>query len=800
MAIDYDAIIHTDLTPLKDASKDWKRMGERFGELEADYRRHVRRTVNDTWQGESELAYRTQGDVTLEEYGEAKREARAVSRLLAEAHSTLSEGRKRLLRLVREAREAGMNVDSRGRCTLDVDRLPENERPASREAAMARRQGEEQWTDAIAKQVKAVQEDDHNLRLALAARARDNDRGTEGGFDGGLKGDAGHVNSARAKHLLTRLGDGDDLSRKERQELDFLLGANKKDPEFSRAVLNSLGPEGTIETANRLNDLTRGSGPHRAQYGDFQQGLATTLATATKVPEFKDDNGKVLKPGTSGYAEKYREWEKSPAGSFYRDWRADMRKAGVETYTSSAVQKETWQSGQNSNPRGYQTLVTLMRQGDSYSPQFLHDVADDIRAAEEREPGVWNLRGGFHGKDGGWFANDPYDGVLGVMAKDPDTAATYLDPKSDPDPTDGKTERNDRLAYLIKERKDGWEVVNGESEGGSTSPGVAGGTPRTGPVNTERDKDAFAGFEDALKAAATGRLPDTEASAGPSSHSAANASVMEETVRIFGKDPDLIRGDGDLVNLRPTLGKMISDYPGDVQHPMYGDDTPAKGTRADFRPGDLANFLYATGRDPDAYASIVTSQETYTAYNIREAIGNLPSDADKSDARDEISDAVRSGAKVSGILSEAKAAGMYEDAVGEAQDYNARIDENSKWVNRFVGAGIEFASGAHRAGEIFAAPATWLQEDLSDSITERMKNDVPQVAQYAEDKGRYDFAETEEALRDHMEMVVKNAAEEAGVKGSVRDSMESGARGQAGDSFGAGSNMARGRGNPDPAE
>ncbi|UWE13343.1 hypothetical protein [Actinacidiphila bryophytorum] len=103
--------------------------------------------------------------------------------------------------------------------------------------------------------------------------------------------------------------------------------------------------------------------------------------------------------------------------------------------------------------RGYQSLVTLMQQGRGYNGQLLEDTADGIRHAEElytpgygRSDSVWGLRDQFSGKDRGWFANDPLDGVLGIMSHDPAASADYLDPA-----------HNDNLDCLVHDRD--WKVV-----------------------------------------------------------------------------------------------------------------------------------------------------------------------------------------------------------------------------------------------------------------------------------------------------------------------------------------------------
>ncbi|MFD7911955.1 hypothetical protein ACFV30_14665 [Streptomyces sp. NPDC059752] len=110
-----------------------------------------------------------------------------------------------------------------------------------------------------------------------------------------------------------------------------------------------------------------------------------------------------------------------PKSDFYENFRTQLNKAGLESYdleqigdSPNAISRDHGQK-----VRGYQSLVTLMQNGDGYSSPFLHDLASDIRKAEDKkqggDPNIWDLNGDFSGGDKGWFANDPLDGVLGIF-------------------------------------------------------------------------------------------------------------------------------------------------------------------------------------------------------------------------------------------------------------------------------------------------------------------------------------------------------------------------------------------------
>ncbi|UNO40500.1 DUF6571 family protein [Streptomyces sp. MST-110588] len=160
-----------------------------------------------------------------------------------------------------------------------------------------------------------------------------------------------------------------------------------------------------------------------------------------------------------------------------------------------------------------------MQQGGSYSPQFLHDMADDIRAAEDRSkggnPDVWDLDGDFSGKHDDWFANDPLDGVLNLMSRNPGAATAYLDPDSDPNPLDGKPEKNDRLDYLLNKRD--WKVVDTVAWHGDLQ--------YAGPDIEDRDNRA--GLGRALQAAATGIAADNTERHAYVPHTAAHDRIFD---------------------------------------------------------------------------------------------------------------------------------------------------------------------------------------------------------------------------------------------------------------------------------
>ncbi|GAA3298065.1 hypothetical protein GCM10020295_32720 [Streptomyces cinereospinus] len=206
------------------------------------------------------------------------------------------------------------------------------------------------------------------------------------GFNGEARGDVETYEGRAAEEALERLGRGAGLSGAELAELRRTFRDNGDDPRFSRTLLDGLGATGTVRLANELNDLVHVRGGGRAgDYAAIEAGLAGALASATR------DTG----------------------SAWYRDWREDMRAAGVERHATDA------QGARLDKAVGYQSLVTLLRTGHGYAPGMLGDLTDDMIAAERRDPGLWQLKHEYAGRRDGWFANDPVDGMLGLMSRDP---------------------------------------------------------------------------------------------------------------------------------------------------------------------------------------------------------------------------------------------------------------------------------------------------------------------------------------------------------------------------------------------
>ncbi|MFF0161536.1 hypothetical protein ACFYRY_28940 [Streptomyces sp. NPDC005263] len=526
----------TDLSALTTAADRWDGMAGEFEKQEKAYRRDVHGiSLGKAWNGLSAEAANARFNVTLKEFQYAQTEAKAVAGLLRDAHTQFVELRGKLKSARQEAIAAGMKVSDQGVVSFDTEKMTEAERsalhhdPGYMEAAQS-------WQQLINNAVRDVADADAGVEIALKSVVIDSSIIAGGkGFNGEATNDIEKYEGQAAEESLKKLGKGDHLSDKELAELERLFRDNSDNQAFSRTLLDGLGANGTIQLTNELNDLIHVRGGDRVRdYSTIETGLANSLATATK----------------------------NTKSDWYEDWRDDMRKAGVERHATDA------QGARLDKAVGYQSLVTLMEKGHGYSPGMLSDLTDDMIAAEKKDPDIWQLKGEYSGKKGGWFANDPVDGMLGIMSHDPDAAANYLN-------------SDDRMKYLMKDRD--WDVTLHEHEG-----------PKVSTYSPGLDADDRKGFGSALQAAATGIDPSDE-NAKYVKHSATSNAVFKSAFTYLADS-----GDDMPSSLREPMANILVNR-GDTVHASMSEIDISK---APLDQGDLFEVVKQVSKDEDAYGTL----------------------------------------------------------------------------------------------------------------------------------------------------------------------------------------------------
>ncbi|MFF9766853.1 hypothetical protein ACF1GT_09625 [Streptomyces sp. NPDC014636] len=559
----YHEILTTDLTALTTAAERWDGMAAELHKQETEYRRDVHGiTLSPAWAGQSQQVANMRFGNRIKEYQDAQTEAKAIASLLRDAHAQFVDLRKALEGVRDHAIASDMKVSDQGVVSLDPDKLSARDRQlleTDTDYGSRVRKAVASWQAQIDQCVRNVDDADKGTEAAFKAVVVDSDinDGTLDGFNGKAQGDIETYEAQEADDIARRVADGAKVSAADLAELQRALRDNKGDKAFNQTFLNGLGPDGTLKLANRLDDLAYfADTKNKSSYLEINGGLADSLAVATRVPDFKDSEGRHLRFGTAAYNEAFQAWTKTDDARFYDKWRADLREHGDDKYAlEAAAGKIAVGRGHGQEIRGYQSLATLMRQGHGYCPQFVADVTDDMIAMEKKDPNVWDLYGTFSKDDGdGWFANDPVDGALEVMSRTPEGAAGYLDP--------GTAAGKERFDYLLG-HGDGsrdWNIVNTSTDVGKVE-GVGADT---------QDTDERRGLGDALTAAATGIDPQGSRPVGPTTHTEAND-------RVFVHALDVLSGQGDDMpsSLRDTMAKVMTNH----GHETYVAMSDASGKR-----------------------------------------------------------------------------------------------------------------------------------------------------------------------------------------------------------------------------
>ncbi|ORT54393.1 hypothetical protein [Streptomyces sp. CB03238] len=611
----FQQVMTTDFGLLTTAAAQWDAAAADFKTVEDRYKDSVQNITMGPWNGVSADVAQVNFAATRYEYAAAQTQAKAIASLLRDAHTQLVDLKKKVESARADAIAADMSVSDQGDVSYDTSKLTPAERNAYQhdpDAKAAVREQEQKWAQRIRDAVRAVDDADQGVKLALEAVVVDTlggkDDATLGvGFNGRAQGDIEVYEAQYAEEVATRINGGDKLSAAELAELQRTFRDNAGKPEFSQTFLNGLGAKGLIEFSNRMNDQIHVKNPkNRTDFVALEKGLANTLASATR--DTKSD--------------------------FYKKWRSDMQKVGMERFNTSFTDLRLEKA------RGYQSLVTLMSQGEGYSKQFLHDLGDDIMKAEKNGTDIWVMKGDYSGKDTGWFANDPMDGLLGVMSHDPAASAAFLKDEG-------------RMKHLMDRD---WEVVLEAHEHGNST-----------HYSPSLDGDDRAGFAAALQAGATGIDPSDE-NGRFVKHSDDNVAVFKNSIKHLAE-----AGDEFPESLREPMAHVLVNH-GSTVHDI--------SSRIDMRDlpikqDELFEVIKQVSKDQASYQAL--------NYGINQA---LVSDVHAPDQKHPQESLIRAGRTI-GFLEQART-----DAVGPAE--TAGWDE--KWMFDKAISYIPVASDDVQAG------------------------------------------------------------------------------------------------------
>ncbi|WP_103538609.1 MULTISPECIES: hypothetical protein [unclassified Streptomyces] len=605
----YSEVMTTDLGKLTTAADKWDHVAAEIKKVETRYQDTVQRIrIGQSWSGASAIGAGLNFAATRYEYAAAQTQAKAIASLLRDAHNDFVRLKRNLENQRAAAIKAGMNVSEGGVVSYNYQRLTDGERSAARhdpDYMESIRKAVASWSKALDDCVKAVDDADQGVKLALEAVTKDghgdkNDNTLGIGFNGNAKGDVEAYEAANTADIATRLNNGDDVSAAEIAEFQRSVRDNSHDKRFSETLLNSLGPDGLIKTNNKLNDRAYDSDTkNKSQYLEIQKGLANTVATATRVPGSVKD----APPGSKAF----KDWVASDQGKFYRDFTGELHREG------------TTNGAKNTNPLyGYQSFVSLMQHADTkFDDQFLYEMGDKMIEVEEDKPGIFTKWGPGH--DG--ITTDAIDGLLGVMSKNPDAATAFFDPDGN-----GSGENhvdNKHLAYLV-----------GDGDNSRDWPRHT----VTGIANvTYDDPTSRMGLGLALEAAATGREP-LASGQDPwpeAKHTEEQARVMNGILGQLAPGEDGGTEAGVPANLRRPVANALAEYASDT-HEILGlvnedyNNAAAEGYFGEGGNGHLATnskeltqVMRGLSEDPDAYAALHKAE----ARHINNELDRIPEGA-----------------------------------------------------------------------------------------------------------------------------------------------------------------------------
>lgn len=610
----YHEVMTTDLGLLTTAADKWDSMAGELKKVETRYGDSVQKiTMDQSWTGISVGVAHTSFAATRYEYSAAQIQAKAVAGLLRDAHSQFTDLKKRVESARDDAIRAGMTVSEQGNVAYDYAKLTAQERSAIHhdpDGETTIRNAVAQWQQHINDCVKAVSEADQGVKIALDAVGVDSNKDAFGkgndetldGFNAGAQGDIEVYEARNAEEIATRINSGANVSAADYAELDRSFRDNSSRPEFTQTFLNGMGAQNTLKLTNKLNDHAYGDDKgNKQRYLDVEKGLANSLSNAMQDPK----------------------------SDFYKNFRTQLDKAGLASYdlkvAGEAVNPVA--SGHGQKVRGFQSLVTLMQQGDRYSAPFLQDMANDIRKAEDKKqggnPDIWDLYGNYGGKDNAWFAHDPLDGLLGIMSRDPAASTSYLDP--------GPDGKNDNLHYLLKERD--WEITDTTNWRGNIEM----------PGHDTADANNRTGLGAAIEAGATG-YPPLGAGQDPwpaLKHTDPQARLMHSVIEQLGPDQSVD------ANLREPLARALGSYAADTHEILGGLDSryiSAMGpghfqeggtTHMSASQKDLVQFMRGLSEDPEAYGTLHKAESRYIDISLE----HLPKGAQGSEVTNAINKA-----------------------------------------------------------------------------------------------------------------------------------------------------------------
>ncbi|MET3987737.1 DUF6571 family protein [Streptomyces sp. PvR034] len=716
----FENVMNAPLEQLQTAVQDWGAMATKLAELAEAARTGMKAKADKAdWKGVNADVTKPFVAKTAKEFDDAAKEAQGVHLALADGHATFKAARDQLKKIVDvDAPAAGFQVDAAGRVTLVPIADPKERYAAQHDPDYQQlaREHRDAWQAQVDRAVEDCADADDSLGRVLLANVTDDQNFTTPKY---TTLDAEQVD--RAAELMRKVaGEGTARNVEALRELEDLLDDNRDDPEFATGFYRKVGPEATLQMYAKMSLDSSMLGPAGADrtgmVGNIQGDLGAMLGLATHkdVPNHLD-----------------------------AAWTTQLMKAGRKELDVGLLQKV----------HGYQALGALLREG-TYDKDFLTSIGRDMVAMDNKNPKAWEQFSSMspelvlsHGADGRGFY--PLTGLMEALGNNPDAAtALFNEPVRQDSNGDGIVTTADKAASGQHGRARGMVDYMLDKQ------------PYADDFDTTRTGEPHPAQEalgSALEAAVSGRATGDE-DAKPVPHTQGMVDVMERVVEKIGDKPALVAAGGEegpLSGLSGHFGQMAAEYMPDLQASAENGSgmIKANGVMADFHKADMAAFIGAVGQDPDAYGAMTTSSRAFTTLLINDVVGHR-SDYAHGELDAGIKSAVHPGGQIAGILSEARAEGTFAANAHTSDEYVKGVEDNAKWVNRGISAaGGKYLELLPVAGDVVG----WLQEDATESVVERAKEDAAKKQDLADHKVLIDYTNTQTAASLSASQAVRRA-------------------------------------------
>ncbi|MEU3057835.1 hypothetical protein [Streptomyces griseus] len=661
----YEDIIDAPLGKLKEAADDWSEMVTKLQRL-AEVANDGMKVKADKAEWDGVNAGVTRGFIgkTAKEFKDAVAEAKGVKLVLEDAHAAFKKAKDDLVNIRDvEGRAAGIHVDAKGKVTprrpLEEDVTARHD-PDYPGALRKQKEAVESWQKKIDLIVDNCNDADVAFKNALEANV------TEGrDFSSPKYKNLDQEEAARAADLARK---GRDLTHAQLQALNELLRDNASSTEFATGFYEKLGPEKALTFFGQLAmDTHKGVNLDEERLKDvqvLQKNLGLNLATASQDK------------------------------AFTAEWGPELRKMGTERFPLA--------KNDNGGPFGYQLLGGIMRYG-NYDPKFLNPMAEHVVQLRQKDHDFFYASKGVPGGPENPFnpsgvngsGYDPVNSMLEALGHSPEAAKQFFSAEPTAYNEDGTRGRGDADLGKGKGEK---EITNYldyfQNEEYDPFIDITGHNPDDAKKATQYMPDALG---KALEAATTGHAWDDPS---PTlKRDEITAGIMKKVIDGYGSDSGLL---GRHEALKDNLGRMGAAYIDDLNYSTYnfgsaGDElgrdklfanSSDESKRTDFGEVATRQFMVAVAADEEGWRSLSSAQQVYEASGLK-FFG-----AERQDMGLHFG---YSGAKMHGILDEARIDGIHQQFKGQEEVQILEMEKEAEWRKFGVSSGVGAVVGVGTA-------------------------------------------------------------------------------------------------------